>query len=258
MAELTKTEKTELMNCLLDMGQLLLECGAEISRVEDTLSRMAKAYGCDDVEVFVITSFISLSVEFPGEDVFTETRRIYFNSGTDFTRLEDLNQISRSCCSNPLPVEELRRELRRVASEKKQFWTILLGSILATGGFAVFFGGSLWDGLAASLFAIGICLLQKRLGETQITPAGNNLLISLLAGLCVGFVCIAVPALHMDKILIGDIMLLIPGLAITNAVRNMLGGDTISGLVRLTESLIWAAALAGGFMTAILIIDLVL
>ena len=258
MAEFTKKEKTELMNCLLDMGQLLLECGAEISRVEDTLSRMARAYGCEHVEAFVITSFISLSVEFPEEDVFTETRRIYFDNGTDFTRLEDLNQISRSCCRDPLPVEELRKSLTQVASEKKQFVTILLGSIFATGGFAVFFGGSLWDGLAAAVFAIGICLLQRRLGETQITPVGTNLLISLLAGLCVGFVCIAVPALHMDKILIGDIMLLIPGLAITNAVRNMLGGDTISGLVRLTESLIWAAALAGGFMTAILIIDLVL
>ena len=62
----------------------------------------------------------------------------------------------------------------------------------------------------------------------------------------------------MDKILIGDIMLLIPGLAMTNAIRNMLGGNTISGLIRLTESLIWAAALAGGFMTAFMIIDFVL
>lgn len=258
MGELTKTEKTELMNCLLDMGQLLLESGAEISRVEDTLSRMAKAYGCTHIEVFAITSIISLSVEFPGEDVFTETRRIYFSSGTDFTRLENLNRISRSCCKNPLPVPELQKSLHQVASEEKHFETVLLGSILAAGGFTVFFGGSLWDGLAACVFAIGICLLQRKLGETQITPVGTNLLISLVTGLIVGFVCIAIPALHMDKILIGDIMLLIPGLAITNAVRNMLGGNTISGLVRLTESLIWATALAGGFMTAIMIVDLLL
>ena len=57
-------------------------------------------------------------------------------------------------------------------------------------------------------------------------------------------------------ILIGDIMLLIPGLAMINAVRNILGGNTISGLLRLTESLIWAAALAGGFMLAILIVNM--
>ncbi len=246
------------MNCLLDMGQLLLECGAEISRVEDTLSRMAKAYGCTHVEVFVITSIISLSVEFSDDDMLTETRRIYFSNGTDFTRLENLNRISRNCCKDPIPVAELRKSLRKAADVEQLFTTILLGSILAAGSFTIFFGGSLWDGIMTSVFAVGICLLQRRLGETQITPVGTNLLISLLTGLGVGLICLAVPTLHMDKILIGDIMLLIPGLAITNAVRNMLGGNTISGLVRLTEGLIWAAALAGGFMTAILIIDLLL
>ena len=66
------------------------------------------------------------------------------------------------------------------------------------------------------------------------------------------------PLPHMDKILIGDIMLLIPGLAMTNAIRNLLGGNTISGVVRLTESLIWAAALAGGFMTAMMIVELIM
>ena len=75
--------------------------------------------------------------------------------------------------------------------------------------------------------------------------------------MCVGVVTGLIPALHMDKILIGGIMLLIPGLAMTNAVRNMLVGNTISGAVRLAETLIWAAALAGGFMVAMLIVQAV-
>jgi uncharacterized membrane protein YjjP (DUF1212 family) len=57
----------------------------------------------------------------------------------------------------------------------------------------------------------------------------------------------------MDKIMIGDIMLLIPGIAMTNSIRNMLVGDTISGIMRLIESLLWAGALALGFMTVMLI-----
>ena len=84
-----------------------------------------------------------------------------------------------------------------------------------------------------------------------------NLVISLLTGLCVGLLTTLIPALHMDKILIGDIMLLIPGLAMTNAVRNMLVGDTISGVLRLAETLIWAAALAGGFMVAMMVMRIV-
>ena len=256
--ELTKTERSELMNCLLDMGQLLLNCGAEVSRVEDTLSRMSKAYGCIRVEVFVITSIISLSMEFPDEEVLTETKRIYSSSGTDFVRLEDLNSISRSCCTQPIPVSELKKRLERVSTEEKPFTAILLGSILAAASFAVFFGGTLWDGVIAGAFAVAICLLQKRLGDTQITQVGANLMISFLVGLGVGLLCLFIPGIHMDKILIGDIMLLIPGLAMTNSIRNMLGGNTISGLIRLTESLIWAGALAGGFMTAFMIIDFVL
>ena len=118
----------------------------------------------------------------------------------------------------------------------------------------MFFGGSLWDGLVAAVFAVGICLLQDRLGRTQLNTVAFNLLSSLLTGLGVGLVTALVPALHMDKILIGDIMLLIPGLAMTNAIRNMLVGDTISGATRLAETLVWAAALAGGTMVALAIV----
>ena len=253
---LTKDNQTELAECLLDMGALLLDCGAEISRVEETLMRMGRAYGARHVDVFAITSIITLTMEFADEDVITETRRIYSSAGTDFYRLEKLNDLSRSCCASPIPVTELRAKLEHVAKGKKPESVILWGSILAAGGFAVFFGGTIWDGLTAAVFALLICFLQKRLGLTQISTTGSNLFISFLTGLGVGFLCRLVPVLHMDMILIGDIMLLIPGIAMTNAVRNMLGGNTISGAVRLLESMIWAIALAGGFMTAMLIVEL--
>ena len=132
---------------------------------------------------------------------------------------------------------------------------VLLGSILGGGGFAVFFGGSLWDGLAAAVFGAGICLLQYELGKTKLNTVASNLLVSLLTGLAIGIAAGLIPGLHMDKIMIGDIMLMIPGLAMTNALRNMLVGNTISGTMRLAESLIWAGSLAGGFMVALAIVD---
>ena len=253
---LTKEKRTELAECLLDMGALLLDCGAEISRVEDTLCRMGKAYGARHVDAFVITSIISLTLEFPNEEPLTETRRIYSSTGTDFHRLEDLNRISRSCCQSPLPPEELRNSLQKVSEGRKPFSVILVGSILAAGAFSIFFGGSFPDAVAAVVFAVCISFLQKHFENYQVTPVGSNLLISFFIGLGAGLLCLLIPSLHMDKILIGDIMLLIPGLAMTNSIRNMLGGNTISGMIRLTESLIWAFALAGGFMIAIRIIDL--
>ena len=252
---LTKEERAGLADCLLDMGALLLDCGAEISRVEDTICRMGLAYGARHVDAFVITSIISLSMEFSDEESVTETRRIYSSAGTDFFRLEKLNELSRQCCAVPIPLQTLRERLQHVAAGKKPPQVIFWGSLIATAAFAVFFGGTLWDGLAAACFAAGICGLQTLLNRTQISITGSNLLISLIVGLAAGAMCMMIPQLHLDKILIGDIMLLIPGLAMTNAVRNMLAGNTISGVVRLTESLIWAGALAGGFMIAMLLLE---
>ena len=152
---------------------------------------------------------------------------------------------------------ELRERLKKIDAGKKPDRVIYWGSVIIAASFAVFFGGDVLDGLAAAVFALAICLLEKRLGNTAVSIVGSNLLVSLLIGLGVGGLCALFPALHMDKILIGDIMLLIPGLAMTNSIRNILGGNTISGVVRLTESLIWAGALAGGFMTAMIIVEFI-
>ena len=250
--------QSELMDCLLDMGQLLLSCGAEISRVEDTVSRMGMAYGAEQVDAFVITSIISLSMKFPGREAVTETRRIYSSSGNDFYRLEKLNDLSRRCCASPLPVSELHEKLRHIDAGRKPMSVILIGSFLGASSFALFFGGSPADALVSGIFALGICFLQKALAKTKINPVGENLLLSFVTGLAAGLLCATLPSLSMDMIFIGDIMLLIPGLAITNSVRNMLVGDTISGVIRLTECLIWACALAGGFMTALLLLRIIL
>lgn len=255
--ELTKDGQSVLLDCMLEMGDLLLDAGAEISRVEDTLSRMGRAYGALRTDVFVIPSLISISMEFVEGEATTQTRRIHSNGLTDFYRLEKLNALSRSCCAEPLPTPELRAQLDHVAAGRKPFAVILGGSVLAAFSFAIFFGGSIWDGLASAVFAVAVVLLQERLGRTELNTVAFNLLVSLLIGLGVGVFAAILPVLHMDKILIGDIMLLIPGLAMTNAVRNMLVGNTISGAVRLAESLIWAGALAGGFMVALLVVGAV-
>ena len=253
--ELTKHEQRLFLECLLEMGDLLLDSGAEISRVEDTLVRMGKAYGAERMNVFVIPSLISISTCFPGNDAITETRRIYSTGSTDFYRLEKLNSLSRECSSHPVMLTELRQRLTRVACGRKPFFMVLVGSILGAGGFAVFFGGNLWDGLAAAAFGALICLLQRSISRTQLNTAAANVIVSLLIGLGVGMITSLLPSLNMDMILIGDIMLLIPGLTMTNAIRNTLVGNTISGVVRLAETLIWAGSLAGGFMLALTIVE---
>ena len=253
--ELTRYQQYYLLDCMLEMGELLLDCGAEISRVEDTLTRVGTAYGAKRTDVFVIPSLISITLNYPEKEPVTETRRIHSTGGTDFYRMEKLNSLSRDCCREPIDLKELRARLDHVAAGKKPFSVVFWGSVLGGGGFAVFFGGTLLDGLAGAIFGAGICLLQYALGRTELNPVASNLIVSLLTGLAIGIVAGLIPALHMDKIMIGDIMLMIPGLAMTNALRNILVGNTISGTMRLAECLTWAGALAGGFMVALALVD---
>lgn len=245
-----KNYETRLLQALLETGEKLLGSGAEIKRVEDTLERIGTAYGAARMNVFVITSSIIITMERADGTLLTHTRRITFKSGTDFTLLENLNELSRQCCIHALPLEEFEQKLKNCTPSNRR-WDLYLGSILAAGGFAVFFGGTAADGIAAAVFAVLICFFQEKATRLFSNNIMFNLVCSFLAGV---IICLAVrlmPFLHMDKIMIGDIMLLIPGIAITNALRDMLMGDTISGVMRMIEGILWAGALAGGFMAAI-------
>ena len=99
----------DYLHIFLDMGEALLNSGAEIFRVEDTLNRMGYACGAVQMNVFVITSSIVITMEFPGEGARTQTRRIRENGGNDFTKLEQLNDLSRHFCNHPVPAAELQR-----------------------------------------------------------------------------------------------------------------------------------------------------
>lgn len=241
-------EKQYLIKCLLDLGEALLLSGAEINRVEDSLSRVAKNYGALKVDVFVLTSVINITVTFDDESLETQTRRLNANAVTDLKKIEELNALCRNCVNMSIRQfdENLHKTTEKAPKKIKQY----LGSFLTACGFALFFGGSIYDGILAGAFALLICFLQ--LHYSKICP--NKVFFYLTSSLVIGlgiFACaLLFPDCNSDMIIIGDIMLLIPGLAITNAVRDIIIGDTVSGLIKFSESLLWAISLAGGFMLA--------
>ncbi len=242
---------SRILHALLDIGQTLLISGAEINRVEDTLIRLGRAYGAVRVDIFVITSDIVLTIQFPDGDEVTQSRRISQTPSTDFTKLERLNALSRECCASPLPLEELFRRIQAISETRTPKLSLYLGSALGAGCFAVFFGGSAYDALAAGVLGFLVCLLQQRVLPVFRNAAVFQFLAALLVGSIVCLAARVCTAISADNILIGVIMLLIPGVATTNAARDMLIGHTISGLLRLAESLLLAGALALGFGSAL-------
>lgn len=243
--------QNNILHQVLDMGENLLSAGAEVKRVENTIVRLGMAYGAARMDVLVITASIIVTMTFPDGREFTQTRRILNPAATDLNKLEKLNALSRICCEKGMSPDELRTEMEKIVKEPGITWSVYLGSVIAASAFSLFFGGRLADGIAAGLFAVLICFLQDRLSPRCPNRVIFNLLCSLIAGLGIYGVTSAVSFLQADKIIVGDIMLLIPGIAITNAVKDMLVGDTIAGTMRFLESLLWAGALAGGFMASI-------
>lgn len=245
----TKAELSELLHLFMDIGEGIHRAGGEIDRVEDTIQRLATAYGAIRADVFAITSSIEVTIFFPGDVELTRTRRIRGAGGSNLARLQAYNDLSRRCCAAPMTADALREAIAACETPGRML-PIYLGSALASGAFAIFFGGGPLDGVVGALFGLLICFLQDRLPRLCPNAVTVNFLAALFTGLGVCLLSRLFDPLLPDKIMIGDIMLLIPGIALTTSIRNILVGDTISGTLRLVESVIFAAALASGFMLA--------
>ncbi len=245
-------ERQKLISCMLDIGKAMFKSGAEISRVEDTLIRIGRSYGAKRVNAFALASLILVSIEFSDGEEITRTRRIRKGLQNDFVKLEAFNALSRRFCEGNMSVDSLYDGYLAISSKKPSKLIIYSGSALASGAFAMFFGGNIFDSVVSALFGILICLMQQKL-----TPLCRNnitfvVIASFITGLCISLVSAPFGFMHADKIMIGDIMLLVPGISITNSVRDIFVGDTITGSMSFVESILSAGALAAGFMLAII------
>ena len=167
-----------------------------------------------------------------------------------------MNALSRRCCANPLPVEDLKEKIEEIRARKHSDLLYYVGNVVGAGSFTAFFAGTLPDIIAASILGLLVSAMRKRLGKITPTPVIDNFVGSFLTGCLLGGTVQALPFLHMDAIIIGEVMLFVPGIAMTNAVRDVLSGDTMAGMMRLLESLLWTVALACGFMASLALINM--
>ena len=250
-ATLVSQAHLDVLSCILDLGEAMLTSGADVDSVENALVRMGEAYGAYKMDVLVITEVIILTAKMPGHDECTLSRRIVSEGSSNFDRLEALTDLCEAFCEKPISASELRGDLDRIKRKPFPRIPLYLGAFLSAGGFAVFFGGSIVDGVMSALFALGVTYLIKHFQPLTPNTIVFNFLASFISGILICLASLFVPVIDIDMVIIGVIMLLIPGVAMTNATRDMLSGATISGVMRFVESLFYAASLAIGFMGAL-------
>ena len=234
----------------LDIGMQMLVCGAQISRVEDSIGRICKALGAVETHVFSVTSGIIVTAFDAQGNSATQLRRIHSGS-LDMTRLEKLNQLSRDICAHrimdvdiPVRLEEINKETGR------PLWVMALVYALISASLSIFFGASWTDGLCAAATGVILCLLEHWMKQINLDHVFTVFLVSLLTGLCNAALIKAGLGVRYDAISIGNIMLLIPGIAMTNAVHDMFVDDMLSGVSRFFRSLVIAFLVAFGFTIA--------
>lgn len=245
-----------LLQGILDIGEEMMVAGAEIYRVEDSIERMCNAYGANPnrSNVFIITSNIQVTIEAPDGQIITQIRRILRND-VNFERLAELNDLCRRICATTPDVEILQEELNKVLRKPDQKWpTKFIGGIFAASFFTIFFGGCFMDAVAAGIVAVPVVLMQNLSRLKDDNRIVFTFYLSLIAGVLSHILVFLGIGDNCDYIMIGGIMLLIPGIALTNSVRDILMGDTASGLLRFSDALINAVAIACGFALSMLLL----
>lgn len=227
-------------------GEILLHNGAEIFRVQETMLRISRAYDGKNFHVFAISNGLFASVNDNGEVQSTEIRHIPL-SPVHLGRIAAVNQLSREIESGKYTIDQAFEKLEEI---KNIPYTSNLFQILAAGlgssCFCYIFGGSLYDSLTAFLtgtilYMFVLFAAKKKMSKIIINILGSAIVTfggALLVGLGIGE--------HLDKLIIGSIIPLVPGVPLTTAIRDFLNTDYLSGMIRLIDAFLIAFCIAIG------------
>lgn len=240
---------------ILDIGEAMLQSGAENFRLDDSLYRMCKSYGFKQYDVFVIPSNIQITVETPEGEIITQIRHIE-NTDIDYDRLDYLNNLSRYVCRNKPDEKELREKYLEVMGREKQHPAAkYFAGIMGGTGFAVFFGCDLMDAIVAVIVSLMIVIVGGWLSRREDNLLIYNLILAFLSEVIIITMTRLGIGSHADRIMIGIVMLLISALGTTNGIRELLQRDYISGTINIMNSMLGASGIAFGIALAMLLLD---
>ncbi|EOL42275.1 hypothetical protein UC3_02627 [Enterococcus phoeniculicola ATCC BAA-412] len=238
------TEKL-LETCLL-AGKIMMESNAEMYRVEDTMSRIALASGN-----YRLVSYVTQTGLFVGIDQSSTIRMEQItNRSINLEKVVKVNNLSREYVSGAMDLDALLRKLKELDKERIFFpiWLQIISAAVISGAIMILFGGTFTDlPITLAIGGIGYSIYLSGLRFFRI-----RFLAEFLSSLFIGFAGILCARIGLgiseDMIIIGCVMPLVPGVQITNAIRDLLAGHYLSGVSRGTEALMTASMI--GFAIA--------
>ncbi|MCC5911523.1 MAG: threonine/serine exporter family protein [Clostridiaceae bacterium] len=241
--------KKKILILALYAGEIILKNGGETYRVEDTIIRLCKSRGLSYVESFVTPTGIFVSVDNKSED---ENEMISFikrikSRKIDLSKVAKVNDFSRRFVESDMSTDEAMKLLKIIDITPPYPSYIKAGfGGLASAFFSLMLGANALEFFSAFITSIFVTYTLKALIDVDFPPFLTHISGGAVAVIMAIIFSSFHPSINMDLIIIGAIMVMVPGVAITNAVRDSIAGDLISGLARAGEALIVATSIAFG------------
>ncbi len=243
--ELLQDDAARLLSSCIDIGEGILRSGGEVDRVESTVTRIMTACGAERVDTFAIPSSIVVTVRSEAWGILTQSRTVG-PQHIDLKKLAMYNQLSREFCARPMPLGELDRRIAAIRSHGEPHPVrIALDWAVAAAAFCLFFGGGTLEALVSGALCVLLHLFHTALKRIRLNDYYAVILSSALGGALT-----LIPSgagLSSSEIAMGCVMLFVPGIALTNSIRDIFSGDLISGLLRFAESILLSLVIAFGF-----------
>ena len=238
-------DRKKVLDFVTAAGETMLQNGAEVSRTQQTMEIMAKSFGVDGFHGYVLTNGLFTSVG-SDEECPAQIRSVP-QSTVHLGRVEAVNDLSRRIACGSVSLDGAFQELEKIKNipyvpDYQQILCCGVGS----AAFCILFGGVWQDGLIALLVGF---LLQVLLFKMSEWGAARLLTRFWGAIFVVGMTLLLFRTgmgVNTDKAIIGALMPLVPGMALTLGIRDLIDGDFLSGVIRMLDALLTAACIACG------------
>ena len=239
-------ENKQVLDVAAEVGYRLATNGAEIYRVEESVSRILAAYHIS-ADVYAIPNSLIICINSTDGEPITKMRRIAFH-GNDIDYIERYSDLSRKICEETPEPDVALSWIFQVEHTHKTYSALftLLGYFLAGAGFSVFFGGDLFDFLAGGFCGFLVGIVSRLLNHLRVNSFFVTTASAFLLALAAYGISNLYAGCNADCTITGALMLLVPGLLFTNAMRDVILGDVNSGAIRMVQVLLTAAAIALG------------
>lgn len=241
----------EVLDIATSIGYYILKYGGEANRVEDTVQRICLAYKMDEIHAFAISSSIVVTIIKDGSSL-SQTKRVY-KQETNLDRVEQFNALSREICQKLPTYEEIQNRIKEIENRPLYpFPVSVLAYTLVGGSFALFFGGGIKECIVSSFAAFILRFLMYAADRLQAPLFFANAAGSALTVVLVRLSQYIFPQIDAQTSTIAVLMLLVPGVLLTNCIRDFVATDYTAGLSKIVEAIFIATAIALGVGVSVL------